>query len=64
MTFPNGSTQPDAQNDTDVSLWQKMVQSAADWAVGAGKAGVEPDAQDSVYDSRYKLVQNLYNYLN
>jgi hypothetical protein len=63
MTFPNG-LQPDAKNDTDVSLWQKAVQSAAAWATSLGKSNVQPNPQDSIEQSMFKMVQNLYYIAN
>ncbi len=63
MNFPSGSTAPDAQNDRDASLWQKMVQSVALLCIGAGKSYELPAPKDSIYQSRFKLTQNLYNYI-
>ncbi len=64
MNFPNGSTEPDAQNDTDVTLCLKITQSTADLCDDAGKAFSLPDPQDSIYQSWFKIVGNLYNYFN
>jgi hypothetical protein len=63
MTFPNGLA-PDAQNDTNVTLYQKMVQLIGLLCQSAGKSYVDPNPNDSTDESRFKMVQNLYNYSN